>query len=101
MNLDKFKPFIKTQPKKAILNFEVWLYTRVSSRDQELNRSLDSQRDEGHKYAKAHNYNITTTFGATYESASGDFTRKDLSVHKKAPNWGISSRKNVSRSEHF
>ena len=78
MSLDHFKSFAKAHIKKVILSFEVWLYTRVSSRDQESNRSLESQRDEGYKYAQAHNYNVTMQFGATYESASGDFTRKEF-----------------------
>ena len=78
MSLDKFKSFGRAHVKKIITNSEVWLYTRVSSRDQELNRSLDSQKDEGHKYAITNAYNITLTFGATYESASGDFTRKEF-----------------------
>ncbi len=78
MSLDHFKAFARAHVKKIISNFEVWLYTRVSSRDQELNRSLDSQKDEGHKFAAAHNYSVAMTFGATYESASGDFTRKEF-----------------------
>ena len=78
MSLDQFKSFARAHVKKIITNFEVWLYTRVSSRDQEQNRSLESQRDEGLKYAQGHNYNVTLTFGATYESASGDFTRKEF-----------------------
>lgn len=78
MSLDQFKAFARAHVKKIISNFEVWLYTRVSSRDQELNRSLDSQKDEGHKFAAAHNYSVAMTFGATYESASGDFTRKEF-----------------------
>lgn len=78
MSLDHFKAFARAHVKKVISNFEVWLYTRVSSRDQELNRSLDSQKDEGHKFAAAHNYSVAMTFGATYESASGDFTRKEF-----------------------
>lgn len=78
MDLDKFKAFARSHEQKVIVNFDVWLYTRVSSRDQESNRSLDSQNDEGHKYAQKHGYTITTTFGATYESASGDFTRKEF-----------------------
>ncbi len=78
MSLDHFKAFARAHVKKVISNFEVWLYTRVSSRDQELNRSLDSQKDEGHKFAAAHHYTVAMTFGATYESASGDFTRKEF-----------------------
>ena len=78
MNLDNFKSFARAHEKKIILNFEVWLYTRVSSRDQELNRSLESQTEAGKRYAQVHNYNVTSTFGETYESASGDFTRKEF-----------------------
>ena len=78
MDLSKFKSFARSHEQKVISNFDVWLYTRVSSRDQESNRSLDSQNDEGHKYALKNGYTITTTFGATYESASGDFTRKEF-----------------------
>ena len=79
MGLENFKSFVKNTKEEKKLNNDVWLYTRVSSKDQEANKSLENQKEFGYKYAKEHNYNITNTFGGTYESASGDFTRKEFS----------------------
>ncbi len=79
MELDIFKSFVNKSKEERKQNNDVWLYTRVSSKDQEVNKSLQNQKDSGYKYAKENDYNITSTFGGTYESASGDFTRKEFS----------------------
>lgn len=79
MALDHFKHFAKGHEKKIDLNKEVWLYTRVSSKDQEANKSLENQREAGYRFASKNNYVISKTFGGTFESASGDFTRKEFS----------------------
>ena len=80
MNLDKFKKFSRGQEKiDIVVNREVWVYSRISSKDQQANRSIDNQKDEANKYAKSNNYIITRSFGETFESASGDFTRKEFS----------------------
>ena len=78
MGLSDFNQFVKTKNKVEQTNRDVWVYTRVSTKDQQANKSLQSQKDEGLRYAKEHNYNITRYFGGTYESASGDFTRKEF-----------------------
>ena len=78
MNLDSFKSFAREQKKAIIVNLILWLYTRVSSKDQELNLSLQTQKDAAYKYALDNGYQIELTFGSTYESASGDFTRKEF-----------------------
>lgn len=78
MNLDNFKSFAREQKKAIIVNLILWLYTRVSSKDQELNLSLQTQTDAAYKYAQENGYQIELTFGATYESASGDITRKEF-----------------------
>lgn len=78
MGLNDFNQFVKTKSKVEQTNRDVWVYTRVSTKDQQANKSLESQIEEGSKYAKQHNYNITNKFGGTYESASGDFTRKEF-----------------------
>ncbi|MDF2449436.1 MAG: resolvase domain protein [Bacteroidota bacterium] len=78
MNLNKFASFTKKVKKVEVFNPVLWLYTRVSSKDQELNRSLESQKDAAHKYAHENGYTLGMTFGSTYESASGDFTRKEF-----------------------
>ena len=78
MGLEQFKAFAKKQTVTKISNLDVWLYTRISSKEQQTNMSLENQKESGYKYAQQHNYHITKTFGGTYESASGDFTRKEF-----------------------
>jgi site-specific DNA recombinase len=78
MNLDNFKSFSRAQIKEENLNMDLWKYDRVSSKDQEQNRSLETQDQAARNYASQNNYNITHSFGSTYESASGDFTRKEF-----------------------
>ena len=78
MALENFKFLLKEKKDDIKSNNNVWLYTRVSSKDQEMNKSLENQKESGYKYAKEHGYFITNTFGGTYESASGDFTRKEF-----------------------
>ena len=80
LNLEHFKSLLK--PKKTQSNTNssatVWVYSRVSSKEQEQNRSLEVQETEAAKYAQKQGYTIGKNFGATYESASGDFTRKEF-----------------------
>lgn len=78
MGLEQFKPFVKKRKEEVKQNNEVLLYTRVSSKDQETNKSLKHQMDEGNRIAKEQNFIITSTFGGTYESASGDISRKEF-----------------------
>jgi len=79
MGVEQFQQFIKKSIDEGVKNTDVWLYTRVSSKDQEANKSLETQKEAGIKYAKDNGYQINRIFGQTYESASGDFTRKEFS----------------------
>ena len=78
MNLAVFKKFQKDKTIKVIDNKEVWGYTRVSSKDQYLNYSLEEQKSDINRLARERNFTITQMLGGTYESASGDFTRKEF-----------------------
>ena len=78
MSLEQFKSFAKGYDKKEQLNKQVWIYTRVSSKDQETNKSLSTQISNAENYCLAYNYNVVKTFGGTYESARGDYTRKEF-----------------------
>jgi site-specific DNA recombinase len=75
---EQFKSFAKGYEKKVNKNNNVWIYTRVSSKDQESNKSLATQLDNAKVYAKSKNLTIEREFGGTYESASGDYTRKEF-----------------------
>jgi site-specific DNA recombinase len=77
-NLDYFKKFNKPV-KEQETNNRVWVYTRVSSKEQfDKNGSLDHQKKEAQLYAKNNNYFVDESFGGTYESAKGDFTRTEF-----------------------
>ena len=77
-NLDYFKKFNPTA-EESESNNNVWLYTRVSSKEQyDNNGSIETQKLAANDYATKNKYNIDKTFGATYESAKGDFTRKEF-----------------------
>lgn len=78
MNLEIFKPFAKGYDKKENTNKKVWVYTRVSSKDQESNKSLQTQEEGASQLAEIRRFIIAKKFGGTYESASGDFTRKEF-----------------------
>ena len=78
MGLEQFKSFAKGYDKKTELNKHVWIYTRVSSKDQESNKSLTTQVSNAKDYCLENNLIVVKTFGGTYESASGDFTRKEF-----------------------
>ena len=78
MNKLYFDRFIKKDVIKQNTNKEVWIYTRVSSKDQEVNKSLENQKEYAEKYALDKKLIITERFGHTYESAKGDFTRKEF-----------------------
>jgi DNA invertase Pin-like site-specific DNA recombinase len=78
MGLDQFKSFAKGYDKVKKSNKEVWIYTRVSSKDQESNKSLKNQVTNAKEYCNDNNLVAVKTFGGTYESANGDFTRKEF-----------------------
>ena len=78
-NIDYFNRFITKGDGDLKPNFEVWSYTRVSSKEQfEKNSSVDRQMEASRKYAELHNFKIMEEFGGTYESAKSDFTRKEF-----------------------
>lgn len=78
MNIDYFKKF-SSYREELCTNKNVWLYTRVSSKEQfENNGSIENQRHAAEVLAHCNNFEITNTFGGTYESAKGDFTRKEF-----------------------
>jgi site-specific DNA recombinase len=78
MNKEYFKRFVKTE-KEEIKNNEVWVYTRVSSKNQfDSNHSIENQISSAVRLANKLNYKITREFGNTYESAKDDFTRKEF-----------------------
>jgi len=77
-NLEYFKKF-NPLPEEPKLNNNVWLYTRVSSKEQyDNNSSITTQKLSAKEYVTENNYKIDKTFGGTYESAKGDFTRKEF-----------------------
>lgn len=78
-NINYFKKFIPLNKEFVNANFDVWLYTRVSSKDQfQKNSSVDNQIDVSKTFAKNNNYRIIEEFGGTYESGKSDFTRKEF-----------------------
>ena len=79
MDLRNYSALGKKKDTKVNNNIGVMIYTRVSSKDQESNKSLVVQLEQAKKYASSNNYQVISEFGGTYESASGDFTRKEFS----------------------
>src|SRR5690606_26528323 len=78
MEINYFNQFSSYRETKQENN-SVWLYTRVSSKEQyDTNKSIDNQTISAKMYASENSYQITETFGGTYESAKGDFTRKEF-----------------------
>jgi site-specific DNA recombinase len=75
----EFGSFLKRKEVEVKQNNDVWIYTRVSTKDQDANYSLINQREAAHAYSKQMGYTITHQAGGTYESASGDYTRREFS----------------------
>ncbi len=74
-----FKAFMKPKNEtKIVTNRQIWGYTRVSGKIQKENYSLEEQMRDIEEYAKKNNYYLEKTIGGTYESASGDFSRKEF-----------------------
>ncbi|MBN8787196.1 MAG: recombinase family protein [Terrimonas sp.] len=77
---DYFQKFIPKESAVTKNELFVWIYTRVSSKDQfEQNSSVENQLTANRTYAAKFNYRVTEEFGGTYESAKSDFTRKEFS----------------------
>ena len=79
-DLDFFDSLKKNKKKTEKTNNEVWLYTRVSSKEQfQSNSSIQNQKKAAEELARKKGFVITNIFGETYESAKDDFTRKEFS----------------------
>ena len=78
MGIDNFQKFQREKIIEKIEVKEIWGYTRVSSKLQLVNNSLEEQRSEIVQYAIKNGYTLKNILGGTYESASGDFTRKEF-----------------------
>lgn len=77
---DYFQKFIPKESTVTKNELFVWIYTRVSSKDQfEQNSSVENQLTANRTYAAKFNYRVTEEFGGTYESAKSDFTHKEFS----------------------
>lgn len=77
--LDYYRNFVPKKQIKLQTNFEVWSYTRVSSKEQfDQNSSLERQKSANREYAAKNGYTLVEGFGETYESAKSDFTRKEF-----------------------
>ena len=77
-NLDLFQKFITPKQVQSTENRNIVGYTRVSSKQQNENYSLVEQEDEIRSFSKINNYTLLEIYGGTYESASGDFSRKEF-----------------------
>ncbi|WP_370866493.1 recombinase family protein [Salinimicrobium profundisediminis] len=81
MDLKEFDKYIKSDKAEANSNKEIWMYTRVSSKEQFTNYSIEDQIRSIKEYAKQHGFVITQQHGGTYESAKGDhLTRKEFMI---------------------
>jgi len=78
MNIEYFNKY-SSHTEENNTNNNVWTYTRVSSKLQyDKNGSVDTQKNSAKICADENGYTITEVFGGTYESAKGDFTRKEF-----------------------
>ncbi|AWM14197.1 hypothetical protein DI487_10270 [Flavobacterium sediminis] len=78
MSLDKFKKFQKEKIELVVSVKRIWGYTRVSSKEQSNNYSLTEQEQDLKLFAKKNDYELEQILGGSYESASGDFSRKEF-----------------------
>lgn len=78
IDLNEFQRFGKKKETIPVCQKEVWLYTRVSSKEQKDNYSLKNQKDAAEYFVKEKGYQLVRTFGGTYESGKDDFTRKEF-----------------------
>jgi site-specific DNA recombinase len=88
--IELFQKFITPKEERKAENRNIVGYTRISSKQQSENFSLAEQEQEIRNFAERNNYHLMHIFGGTYESASGDFSRKEFKelydwVTKKQP----------------
>ncbi len=76
--IELFQKFITKKNQEVIENRNIVGYTRISSKQQADNFSLAEQDEEIRNFAQKNNYNLIQIFGGTYESASGDFSRREF-----------------------
>jgi DNA invertase Pin-like site-specific DNA recombinase len=77
--LNYFKKLKRKKEKESLIKKDVWLYTRVSTKLQfEKNGSIETQLEGSKEFASKNEMQIIQTFGGSYESAKGDFTRKEF-----------------------
>ena len=88
-NLELFQQFVKTKQIEIEKNRNIVGYSRISSKQQYDNFSLAEQEQEIRNFARKNDYNLLQIFGGTYESASGDFTRKEF---KQLYDWVTNSQ---------
>lgn len=78
-DLSDFGVFMKPKEQQKKINKRIIGYTRVSSKKQQDNYSLEEQERDLREYAKNNGYDLDDEIiGGTYESASGDFSRKEF-----------------------
>lgn len=77
-DLQVFSEFMKPKDEVSLVNKNIIGYTRVSSKQQLDNYSIEEQEREIRSYAQKNNYILDEIIGGTYESASGDFSRKEF-----------------------
>jgi site-specific DNA recombinase len=71
MNLQEFKRFSPVH-KPIGANKNAIIYTRVSTKEQADNTSLETQKKYCENYAKANGFKVVAYFGGTHESAKSD-----------------------------
>ena len=77
-DLSEFQKFGKRKEEIQNTNKIVWCYTRVSSKEQESNFSLTTQKEAAERFALEKGFQLVKIFGCTYESGKDDFTRKEF-----------------------
>ncbi len=78
-NLDYFHKYVSKKNVETEINNIVWSYTRVSSKEQfDRNDSVERQMEANKEYALKHGFEITESFGGTYESAKSDISRREF-----------------------
>lgn len=90
-DLRVFEAFMKPKEHQFETNRRIIGYTRVSSKMQVKNYSIEEQERDLRDFAKSNSYDLDEDIiGGTYESASGDFSRKEFKklydVVKKSKN---------------
>jgi len=79
IDLNYFQKYVKQKKVEEPRSKEVIGYTRVSSKNQsDTNGSLETQKKSIQDFSTNNRYILKEFFGGTYESAQGDFTRKEF-----------------------